>query len=270
MKYLYITTLIFTTFMFSSCFKERIDLDLNTDENKRFAIEAWITDLDERQEVTLSLSSNYLDAFEPNFVNDARVTLSYDAETITFESKGNGVYAAPENWRAAPEKNYTIDVMYEDISYSATGFMRTMPPAQDFRSEFYETRDSIDYYNLFFGFQETPGEGDGYYGVDYLKGTTDGDPLTVGGFTNDDFGDGIYFSDVTVTDAGYEIGDTVILEVFSIGKDASDFLLDVITEVFREGVFDPPPVNVRSNFTNDALGYFIVSGAGRYEVVVEE
>jgi len=262
--------LLIVSITLSSCFKDRVELELNKNENVRLAIEAWITDLDERQTVTLSLTSDYLDVFEPDFVNTATVSVSVDQEVIEFTFLANGVYGAPENWRAQAGKEYTLNVNYDGVEYTASSFMKAMPVLENIRSEFYETRDSIDYYDVFFGFQETPGVGDGYYGVDYLKGTTNGDTLTVGGFTNDDFGDGIYFHDVTVTNEGYEIGDTVTLEVFSIGVDASNFLLDVITEVFREGVFDPPPVNPRTNISNDALGYFIASGAERYETVIEE
>ncbi len=269
MKKINIGILVVVLFSMSSCFKDRIELELNKNENVRLAVEAWITDLDERQSITLSLTSDYLNVFEPNFVNDAIVSLSFDQETIEFSALGNGVYAAPESWRAKTGKEYTLDIMHDQNAYTSSSLMRAMPVIDNVRAEFYEERDSIDYYDVYFGFQETPGEGDGYYGVDYKKGTADGDTLIAGGFTNDDFGDGVYYGDVTVTDEGYEIGDTVVLELYSIGVDASNFLLDVITEVFREGVFDPPPVNPRTNISNNALGYFITSGAQRFETVIE-
>jgi len=270
MKHISIPLLIIICFSLSSCFRDRIDLELNKNDNVRLAVEAWISDLDERQSVLLSLTSDFLGNFEPRFIDDAKVTLSYDAELIELVFIGNGEYAAPENWRALTDKEYMLDIEYENDHYISSSFMSAMPELENIRSEFYETRDSIDYYDVFFGFQETPGIGDGYYGVDYRKGTSDGDTLIIGGFTNDDFGDGVFYSDITVTNEGYEIGDTIILDVFSIGAEASNYLQDVINEVFREGVFDPPPVNPRSNISNGALGYFITSGAGRYEYVVKE
>jgi len=269
MKCIKIIIWTFTTLSFVGCFQEPIDLDLNQGDNEKLVVEAWISNLDEQQKVTLSLTADYLDSLEVNYVNDAEVFLTYNQETLTLSPQGQGEYTLPMDWVAETDIDYTLEVVYQDESYVASSFMKEMPELEEIRAEFFERRDSIDYYDVFFGFQETEGEGDGYYGIDYLKGTMVGDTLTNGGFTSDEFSDGIYFSDVTLTNDGYEIGDTVILEAYSIGKEASDFLLDIISEVFREGLFDAPPVNVRSNFTNGALGYFIASGGRQYEIVIE-
>jgi len=255
--------------LLSGCFKERVDLDLNQGENVKLAVEAWITDLDKRQTITLSLTTDFLAEYQPSFVDDAAVSIIYDNQEISFTSQGLGVYAMPENWRAETDKNYTLKINHNDTEYTSTSFMRPMPKLENIRTEFYEERDSIDYFDIFFSFQETAGEGDGYFAVDYPKGNPEWD-MTTGGFTNDQFGDGVYFSNVTVTNEGYKIGDVVILETHSIGIDASDFLQDILSEVYREGLFDPPPVNIRSNISNGAVGFFITSGAERFEVIVKE
>ena len=269
MKYTKIIIGSIACLILSGCFKERVDLELNQGENVKLAVEAWISNLDERQSITLSLTADYLDEYKPNFVDDATVSISYDGQEINLTSQGLGVYAMPENWRAETGKNYTLDINYNGTEYTSTSFMRPMPKLENIRSVFYEERDDVDYYDVFFSFQETEGEGDGYFAVDYLKEIPEWD-MTTGGFTNDQFGDGVYFTDVTVTNDGYEIGDVVILETHSIGIEASDFLLDIINEVYREGLFDPPPVNIRSNISNGAVGYFITSGAERFETVIIE
>jgi len=268
MKYQNIIFALLISCLLTSCFKERIELDLNQGENVRLAVEAWITDLDEVQTITLSTTSDYLKDFQQTTVTDATVTLSYDNESISLSHTQNGVYAAPENWRAEPSKDYSIKITYNGEEYTASSFMDDMPALENTHADVYEIENDTVFYDIFFSFQDPVGEGQGYYGIDYRKDQPDW-KLTTGGFTSDAFGDGIYYEDITVTGESYLLGDTVILETFSIGIETSNFLFDIQTEVFREGLFEPPAVNVRSNISNGAVGYFIASGADRVEVVVE-
>jgi len=268
MKYRTIISLIIISSIFTSCFSERIELDLNQGSNVRLAIEAWITDLDEVQTVILSQSSDYFDDFKQTAVTDAEVLLNFDNQTIIMEHTSNGTYAAPSDWRAESGKEYTLTINHNSEEYTATSLMKDMPELEDARSEFYDTQNDTSYYYVLFSFQETDGEGDGYIGVDYKKGEEDW-KLTSGEYTNDDFVDGLYFEDISVTNGDYFLGDTIILEMYSIGLEASNFLQDIESEVFRNGLFSPPPVNIRSNFSNGALGYFIASGAERAEVSLE-
>lgn len=255
-------------FLFSGCFKEEIELDLNQGDNVKLAVEAWITDLDEVQTITLSTTSDYLSDFVQTGVTDAYVEISYDDQTIAFAHMENGIYEAPKNWRAVAGREYTIKIENDGKEYTASSFMDEMPELENPYAEIYDIENDTALYAIFFSFQETPGEGNGYYGVEYMKSDPEWS-LTTGGFTNDDFIDGNYFEDVSLSFEDYYLGDVVILETFSIGEEASNFLFDIQTEVYREGLFDPTPVNIRSNISNGALGYFIASGAKRVEVIVE-
>lgn len=266
--------IIFVALIFTSCFTEEIELDLNSGDNQKLAVYAWIDDGDTDQEVALTLTSDYLDSLTKNIVTDAIVTMRSNGQTVEWPHQGDGIYSLP-GWRAVANVEYTLRIEYKEEVYESTSFMKPMPLLENVRSETYDDyspeKDSIKYYDVYFDFEETPGEGDGYYGIDYKKGTTDGDTLLLGGFTNDDFVDGIKFTDIGLSqDEEFVLGDTVIVEAYSIGIDASNYLQDVINEVFREGIFDPPPVNVRSNISNGALGYFIASGIQREEIVVAE
>ncbi len=256
------------SFLFAGCFKEEIELDLNQGGNVKMAVEAWITDLDEMQTITLSKTSDYFADFEQTGITDASVEISYDDSTIAFAHSENGVYEAPNNWRAEPNKEYTIKIDYDGQTYSASSFMDEMPDLENVYAEMFDVVNDTALYAILFSFAETPGEGNGYYGVDYRKGDPEWS-LTTGGFTNDDYFDGIYIEDASVSFEDYYLGETVVLETFSIGLESSNFLFDIQTEVYREGLFDPPPVNIRSNISNGALGYFIASGAKRVEVVIE-
>lgn len=258
----------------SSCFREEIELDLNSGDNQKLAVFAWIDDGDTDQEIVLSLTSDYFDSLSINYVTTALVQITANNETLEWPHQGKGVYSLP-GWRATAGLEYALSITYEGQTYESSSFMDAMPVLENIKalvSENYEEEeDSLVYYDVFFDFEDTPGEGDGYYGIDYKKGTTDGDTLFNGGFTNDEFVDGIKFTEITLSDdEEFYLGDTVIVEAYSIGIDASNYLQDVINEVFRGGIFDPPPVNVRSNISNGALGYFIASGIQREEVIVTE
>ena len=106
--------------------------------------------------------------------------------------------------------------------------------------------DEEEFFDVYFSFQENIGEGDGYYGGNLHAG----DSLVNGDFVENELIDGAYFEDINLTSSLHLTGDSVILELHSIGINAVFYLTDIGDEVFRGGLFDPAPVNVRSNFTN--------------------
>jgi len=187
---------------------------------------------------------------------------------ITLNSIGDGKYALPDNWTGVENDKYTLEIIYNSETFIASETMRTMPEIENIRTISYK-EDSLELHDIYFDFWENEGEGDGYYANDYRKGTANRDTLFNGGFTNDDFVDGLYFQDISVTENSHALGDTVILDTYSIGKDAADFLQAIGNEVFREGLFDPAPVNVKGNVSNSALGYFIISEARRFEIIIK-
>lgn len=257
--------------MLSSCFKERIELDYNTDENKKLVITGWITSLDEPQFIDISRTVNYLGGFKPDKVSGAEVTLQDAINTYPLIEAEAGTYYLPSPWTARVGDTYKLKVVYEEKEYNSTHQMRPCPAIDDLIYIPAEIEDSIPLYETLFGFQEIPGEGDAYYGVDYLKGTLAGDSIVNGGFADDSFADGQYIEYVFLSeeDRYYKLGDTAVVEFFSIGLETSEFLQDIETEIYRGSPFDPPPANVRTNINGGAIGYFIVSDAKRAEVVIE-
>lgn len=255
--------------LLSSCFKDRIELDLN-EENSKLVVSAWITNLNEPQVVTLSKTVNYLGNQNKNTVSGASVTISDVVESYVLVENEPGKYYLPNNWEARVGDLYTLQISYEGEEYIASHLMRQAPEIEN--PTFVEDdSDSTGLYEPVFAFQETPGKGDGYYIVNYLKGLSNGSSISDGGYVDDEFVDGEYFEEVTLGEesALYTIGDTAVLELYSIGKETTRFLSDIESEVFSDGPFDAPSSNVRTNVSNGAVGYFIVSGAKRVEIVVE-
>lgn len=274
--------LIFLVFMLSltSCFQDRIEIDLN-EGNQKIVITAWITDLEERQFVTVGKTVNYLGTVAQEYVAGAVVKLINSSSELILEEGNNGKYFLPNGWTAVLGDTYTLTVDFENNTYTASHKMRSCPQMEnvnyvaydlnDFTDEEVSIIDSFHIYGTIFDFQESPGEGDAYYAIDFLKGTMQGDSMRNGGFANDDFVDGEYFEGIELSevDRFYELGDTAVLEFYSIGIETANFLIDIESEIFRGSPFDPPPANVRTNFTGGAVGYFIISGAQSREIIIK-
>jgi len=258
----------------TSCFTERIELDYNQDENKKVIITGWLTDLNEPQIITVQNTVNYLGNNPADPISDAFVTISDSRQTYELSHRTDGQYVMPDTWQAIIGDTYNLVVEYNGNTYTSAHKMRACPEIENFFMEevndITET-DSVHIYQSIFSFQEMPGEGDAYYGIDYIEGSIEKDTLFNGQFTNDDFVDGEYFEDVEISDYDrlFKVGDKVTLDIFSIGYETSEYLIDVQTEVFRGGLFDTPPANVRSNISGGALGYFIASGANRQSIIVQ-
>ena len=258
--------------LLSSCFQDPIDINLN-ENNKKLAIEAWINTLDEDQFVTLTRTANYLgsDAYET--VSDATITLT-DEEGMVYQlgETSPGKYLLQGDWNPVFGSMYTLRVEVENEVYTAQHLLYESPEIENLISDqYFNEEDSLLGYETVFDMQDAPGEGDAYYVIDYEKGSLHGDTLLNGGYADDEFFDGEYVEDIRISDEDrlFQIGDTAVVEVFAIGKASSQFLMDVELEVFRGGPFDPPPANVRTNFDGDVVGYFILSGANRRELLIQ-
>jgi len=166
-KFIFFFSILFTL---SSCFEERIDLDLN-EGNEKLVIVAWISDLDEAQFVTLTKSANYLGEDTNEFVPDATVILSDEVRSYDLAYRGEGNYYLPDDWQARLGDLYRLDVLYDGVEYSAEHTMRPCPAIEELVYEIDESTDSTEWVVPTFAFQETPGEGDAYFGIDYLKGS---------------------------------------------------------------------------------------------------
>jgi len=262
-----------SSFLATSCFEDPIELDLNED-NAQLVVEAWITNLDEQQYVSLSQTANYLgDDINPT-ISNAIVSLTDESgRTYDLQESEPGKYLLAEDWEPVLGDEYILTIQTNGQEYTATHVMRPSPPIEDLVIEpVLNDEDSLMGYETVFGLQEIPGKGDAYYVIDYLKESLYGDTLLNGGYADDEFFDGEFIEDIRVSeeDRLFQVGDVAVVEVFSIGRETARFLLDVELEVFRGGPFDPPPANVRTNIKGEnVVGYFIMSGADRQEILIE-
>ena len=253
----------------TGCFKEEIPLNLNTQENRRLVVDAWITNGSDQQSITLSLTSNYLDKSKEEAVDDAQVKVLNMGEEIEFMPVGNGTYEAPEDWHGEVGQSYRLVIDHDDQIYTAESTIRPMPELDDIEVVNQSSVEGQDSFDIFFAFEDNPGPGDGYFGVDYVKGTIKEDWLDAGDWIDDAFLNGVKLVENTVTSTYFLPGQIAILEVHSIGKEAAVYFTNLDIERYREGLFEPTPVNVRSNIDNGAVGFFITSAVRKYEIAIE-
>jgi len=252
----------------TGCFQEEIEVDLKSDEVK-LVVNAWITTLDEDQEVVLSSTSPYLGATSFEDIDDAIVVLSYEDNRIELVYAGSGTYALPAGWRAEEGQNYTLEVNYQGDQYLSTSTVPRFPEISDLRLDCNSEGDTISDCLLRCELTDTPGEGDGYYIIAYRKQNSQfRDTIQSGDWISDEFLEGFSLTYEEEFEEELFSGDTLVMEAHSIGLKAVQYLDRIDSEVYREGLFDPPPVNVPTNISNGAVGYFTTANSRKYEIVV--
>lgn len=278
-KTIYILTFLV---LFVSACTEPIDLDLNTDENVRVVVDAHLTTETKAHLVNLTNTRDYFTQGDPIPATGALVTLSDGSNTETLVEAEPGHYFTTDNYAGEVGKTYTLTVEYNGKTHKAVSEILPVASLDDVYYEIDEDNDDEStiegengeiifetFYDIY-GVAEEPDTPGNHYmwfvnvnGERYQKNYMDWF------FVNDDGVNGQhidvdFFSVVAYPD------DVVELEQLSITEDAHDFLFDIALEVFRGGLFDGAPANVRTNFDNGALGYFITSDISTKSVVIEE
>lgn len=254
------------------CFSDPIDLELNK-SNPKLSITAWITDESTDQFVVVSKSTEYTGSKDIDYVRDAKVYLRSGQDEYELSMRDDdGPYFLPADWQAQMDAVYQLEVIVDGQSYIASDTMRVCPEivAPGF-VERTTSEDSVSMYEVHFAFTDTQGHGDGYYLIDYKKSETLKNFVNRGVALQDEYFDAQLIDSVSVTDVDfrYAKGDTSIIQIFSIGKSAVEFIEQVNNEAFKgESPFESIPVNVKTNFSNGAIGYFMIGAARSAEVII--
>lgn len=268
------------SFFWVSC-TEEIELDLNKGDNLKLVVDAWLDNSGRQQTISLSLSTDFYDVETADEAEGAIVTVSSDRKTYTFEEKSAGQYYMNEGFDAQEGENFELRIEYNGEVYTATQSMNRVADLQavDFVlfNEFDEENnnysinpDSLDEWDIYATFQEPPGLGDFYYFSNYLKSDGPNINLYLGEYYEDDILDGAFIDSEYVTYGFYEIGDTIVTQMFSISEEVHDYLKAVDEQTdFRGFIFDTPPANVPTNISNDGKGFFVVSAVSELEKVLE-
>jgi len=269
--------------LFGHSCTERIDIELDSTYT-RLVVQGTITTDSIHHRVKLSLSGDYFSNRPATGVSDAIVELEFDDSRILLEEQDSvpGLYLTPRAFRGTIGTTYHISINQVDVdddgiseSYHASS---TMPGGVLFDSI------NLSYFSSFFGsgyqvfmFALDPPTRD-WYGLKYWKNSDLlTDTLIKYNVQADDFYNGKYlFYGVPIgfysdDDPRERLlpGDTVTLELNSIGKEYYDFVGDAQLEIFGNNpLFSGPPANVTSNIDNGAVGIFTAYSIQRSSAIV--
>ena len=256
---------------------ERIDLDLNTLENKRLIVDGWITTDTMAHEISLQYTQDFFDIEEAERVSGAQVSLFDGTQIIVFTETEPGIYTSPPSAYGVIGRWYELRIELNNEVFESTtrldSVMAIDSLAYSRKDDFGRDLDTGDFglplYRLLFSGKELSGTGDHYAMRVFKNGILDTDTLFEYVLFNDEFVDGFEYNLISFDFIEAEINDTIEVELLSISKEAFEAYQAMFSEVFRGGIFDAPPANVPSNLINGALGVFNASAVSRRQIVIQ-
>ena len=276
MKYLYSLVVLV---ILSSC-TEKIDLDLNKDDNIKLVVEGSLTTESKEHMVRLTTSTNYFDDVLPPPATGATVNLNDGFTNISLVEKpiGSGLYFTPI-MKGEVKRVYNLQITYsgklhetssainDTASVTGLNYEECTDIDDDYKEELEEK--GLKCYTLLLNTQELPGRGDHYLWKVYKNGQSLSDTIKDLNFSNDDLVDGSILTDFPLQTVEAQPGDTIKVEQYNINKSDYDFFVSTnLLTIWRGGLFDTPPANVFTAISNGAYGYFLTSGFSSKETII--
>ena len=250
----------------ASC-QEEVFLDLDRKDARIPVIEGYWTDQGINNEVKISLSKNYYDSTDQEFVRDAEVFIKElsTGRKITFSYLNTTRSYRPNlGERAKLGETYQLNVSWKGQVFQSEGLMLEAPTVDSVTYVYQEKRLFRDegYYVKVYG--KIPFADNNYYRIRVIENDTLKNQREDYLLFDDAFG-------LQVFEEGLELGyafqknDRVRMELYRLNKDAFDYLSQLVSLLFNDGgLFSPPPQNPESNIrvvkgNSQVLGYFVVS-----------
>ena len=264
-----------------------IKLDEGTPQ---LAVDAWITNKAGSQTIHLTKTANYFNNVASPAATGATVKITDDnGQVFSFvDNNNNGYYIwtpGAFDTLARIGHTYTLDIDLGVEHYTSQSLMN---PSVKVDSVTYKYdvvglgKDSA-YQAEFWAFDNYGRED--YYWIRSIKnGTFNNKPaqLTVAWEAAFGGGDGFLFippyrQSINDNDAPFQKGDLAGVEIYSISKNAYDFLSIAQQQMVNGGLFATPPTNVPTNISNTnatttaqkPVGWFEVSGVGFNQVLIK-
>ncbi len=262
----YFVALFSFVFLVHSC-TEKIDFPLDDNGKVQCVIYGAITTDTTAHKIRISKTSAYYSNKPSETISGAIVSISDGVNTfpLTESPTEPGNYLTQPDVYGEPGKMYILQVSNVDLngdgvlqSYTAQSELKPVTPL-----------DSIDtWYNSRFDFWETdvwakdPSTEDFYMFKAYIDGVLNADSLLNLTITDDILfngskinGKSVYaFPEKDTIKPGLSI---ITIDICGITKDYFKFLTEAQTMARPQNpMFSGPPANVRTNLSNNALGYF--------------
>ena len=267
MKYLKsILFVYFLSLLVFSC-TERIDIQLD-DSYARLVVDGSITTDTMIHTVELRTTSSYYYNEPAPMVSGAHLSITDGTHTFTLKEDKAGVYQTDSAVYGIAGQTYILNIKLANAigghtDYSAVSTLNPIVPLDSVSLLFHPDWAKKGIWEVKCYVQEPPTID--FYRFLILKNRMLlTDTLNEWFVTDDKFFNGNYTNGATVAylqqasaKEGLIPGDTVTVEVNSIGKDYYDFVTEAQTELRGSNpLFSGPPANVKGNINNGAVGFF--------------
>ncbi len=275
-----IVSVLVLSVVFFSC-TERIEIELD-DSYTMLVVDGAITTDTMAHTVKLSTSSSYYYNQPAPRVTGALVSITDGTQTFNLKEDSAGVYRTDPTVFGVGGQTYTLNIKLADpiggyTDYTAASTLYPISPLDSVNLLFHPDWSDYGIWEVKCYVQEPPTID--FYRFLILKNQVMlSDTLNEWFITDDKFFNGSYTNGATVaylqqssTQEGLIEGDTITVEVNSIGKEYFNFLLEAQAELRGSNpLFSGPPANVKGNINNGAIGFFSAYSATRSFAIAPE
>jgi len=260
---------------------ERINIQLD-DSYTRLVVDGAITTDTLSHSIVLTKTTSYYYNEPPPPVTGAHVQISDGSDTYILNEDYPGVYRTDPSVFGVVGGTYTLDIELEApvggySSYSASSTLYPVSPLDSVSLAFHSDWTENGIWEVKCYIQDPPTT-DFYRFMIAKNGRSITDTLDEWFVTDDRFFNGNYAYGAPIAylrqDNGDEIlhvGDTVAVEINSIGAEYANFIWDAQSEIRGSNpLFSGPPANVKGNITNGAAGFFAAYSASRSYTVLAD
>lgn len=279
-NYKFIVLVLVMSVAFFSC-TERIEIELD-DSYTMLVVDGAITTDTMAHTVMLSTSSSYYYNQPAPRVTGAQVSITDGTQTFNLKEDSAGVYRTDPTVFGVGGQTYTLNIKLADpiggnTDYTAASTLYPISPLDSVNLLFHPDWSDYGIWEVKCYVQEPPTID--FYRFLILKNHVMlSDTLNEWFITDDKFINGSYTNGATVaylqqssTQEGLIQGDTITVEVNSIGKDYFNFLSEAQAELRGSNpLFSGPPANVKGNINNGAIGFFSAYSATRSFAIAPE
>ena len=283
----YILKLIISLSQILSACTEKMSVDLD-DSYVRLVVYGEITNIHGVHSIRLTSSADYFSNKPAEGVYGADVSIFDESNKNEYRLRENlilpGVYETNSFFSGIAERTYRLQIENVDInndgimeSYSATSYLPPVAGIDSIKLA-YITNSFLSGWQVLLFAMDPADRKDFYVFKVYRNSDLLTDSLSEYYFRNDDLFNGNYTNGIVSqflndkkSNEKVKHGDTITFELNGITQDYFTFLIEAQTEISpKTPLFSGPSSNVKSNISNNALGYFTAYSLKRASIRVPQ